>query len=90
MKSPTDQKSVNLNQDETYGFVRYPLYLGYLLLLIGGPLLLGSIVGLALGLLGIIIIAARIFGKRKMLLHELEGYEEYIKKVKYRLLPIIW
>jgi protein-S-isoprenylcysteine O-methyltransferase Ste14 len=73
-----------------YGFVRHPLYLGYVLLVIGGPLLLGSIVGLALGLLGIITIVARIFGEEKMLLHELEGYEGYKKKVKYRLLPFIW
>jgi protein-S-isoprenylcysteine O-methyltransferase Ste14 len=73
-----------------YGFVRHPLYLGYLLLMIGGPLLLGSIVGLALGLLGIITIVPRIFGEEKMLLHELEGYEEYRKKVGYRLIPFIW
>ena len=73
-----------------YGFVRHPLYLGYLLLMIGGPLLLGSVVGLALGLLGIITIVARIFGEEKMLLQELAGYEEYRKKVKYRLLPFIW
>jgi protein-S-isoprenylcysteine O-methyltransferase Ste14 len=72
-----------------YGFVRHPLYLGYLLLIIGGPLLLGSIVGLIVGLLGIITIVVRIFGEEKMLLHELEGYEEYRKKVKYRLLPFI-
>ena len=45
--------------------VRLPLYLGYLLLMIGGPLLLGSLVGLALGLLGIITIGARIFGEEK-------------------------
>jgi protein-S-isoprenylcysteine O-methyltransferase Ste14 len=73
-----------------YGFVRHPLYLGYLLLMIGGPLLLGSIVGLALGLLGSITIVARIFGEEKMLLQELEGYEEYRKKVGYRLIPFIW
>lgn len=73
-----------------YGFVRHPLYLGYLLLIIGGPLLLGSIVGLSLGLLGIITIVLRIFGEEKMLLYELEDYEDYKKKVKYRLLPFIW
>jgi len=60
------------------------------LLMIGGPLLLGSIVGLALGLLGIITIGVRILGEEKMLRQELEGYEEYKKKVKYRLIPLIW
>lgn len=73
-----------------YGFVRHPLYLGYLLLIIGGPLLLGSIVGLVFGLFGIITIVTRILGEEKMLLDELEGYEEYRQKVKYRLLPFIW
>lgn len=73
-----------------YGFVRHPLYFGYLLLIIGGPLHLGSIVGVVLGLLGIITIVVRIFGEGKMLLQELEGYEEYREKVKYRLLPFIW
>ena len=73
-----------------YGFVRHPLYLGYILLIIGGPFLLGSIAGLVLGLLGIITIVARIFGEEKMLVCELEGYEEYREKVKYRLIPFIW
>lgn len=73
-----------------YGFVRHPLYLGYILLIIGGPLILGSIVGLGIGLLGIVTIVVRIFGEENMLLHELEGYEKYRNKVKYRLLPFIW
>lgn len=73
-----------------YSCVRHPLYLGYLLLVIGGPMLLGSIAGLAVGVLGIIIIVIRILGEEKMLLQELEGYGEYREKVKYRLLPFIW
>lgn len=73
-----------------YNFVRHPLYLGYLLLMIGGTLLLGSIVGFAFGLLGIMAIVVRIIGEEKMLLHELEGYKEYREKVKYKLIPFIW
>ena len=87
IQSDREQKVISTG---VYGFVRHPLYLGYLMLIIGGSLLLGSIIGLALGLLGVITIVARIFGEEKTLLHELEGYEEYRKKVKFRLLPFIW
>ena len=73
-----------------YSIFRHPLYLGYLLLMIGGPLLLGSIVGFAFGLMGIMAIVIRIIGEEKMLLHELEGYKEYREKVKYKLIPFIW
>jgi protein-S-isoprenylcysteine O-methyltransferase Ste14 len=73
-----------------YGFVRHPMYLGAVLLFIGTPILLGSLFGIFTGLLLTILLAARIFGEEKMLLNELEGYAEYKKKVKYRLIPFVW
>ncbi len=73
-----------------YSFVRHPMYLGAVLLFVGTPLLLGSIYGLIVGFLMILLLAARIVGEEKMLADELEGYEEYKKKVRYRLLPYIW
>lgn len=73
-----------------YGIVRHPLYFGCLLMMIGGPLLLGSVYGLVLTLVGTVLVIARIFGEEKMLSDELEGYEEYRKKVTFRLLPYIW
>jgi protein-S-isoprenylcysteine O-methyltransferase Ste14 len=73
-----------------YGFVRHPLYLGCVLLQVGAPLLLGSLVGLGISLLGILTLIVRIFGEEKMMLEELEGYREYQKKVRYRLIPFIW
>jgi protein-S-isoprenylcysteine O-methyltransferase Ste14 len=36
------------------------------------------------------LLAARIAGEEKMLVNELEGYADYRKKVKYRLIPFIW
>ena len=36
------------------------------------------------------LIAARILNEEKVLSKELDGYEEYKKKVKYRLIPFIW
>jgi len=37
-----------------------------------------------------LIIAARIRDEEAFLTRELEGYGEYTKKVKYRLLPFVW
>lgn len=73
-----------------YGFVRHPMYLGAILLFIGTPLLLGSYVGIAFGLLMIVLLAFRSLGEEKMMLNELEDYEAYKQKVKYRFIPFIW
>ncbi len=73
-----------------YGFVRHPMYLGGILLFIGAPLLLGSVYGAILGAAMSLLIAARTVGEERMLVGELEGYAEYRKKVKYRLIPFVW
>ena len=73
-----------------YGFVRHPMYLGGILYLIGAPLLLSSRYGLILGVLMVIFILVRIIGEEKALVEELEGYGDYKKRVKYRLIPFIW
>src|SRR5512135_1293930 len=73
-----------------YGFVRHPLYLGCMLMMIGAPLLVGSVYGLIISLIGALVLAGRIIGEEKMMLEELEGYAEYKTKVKYRLIPLVW
>ena len=73
-----------------YGFVRHPMYLGGILLFIGTPLLLGSLYGIIIGVLMLFLLVVRIIGEEKMLVDELEGYADYQKKVKYRLLPFVW
>jgi protein-S-isoprenylcysteine O-methyltransferase Ste14 len=73
-----------------YGIVRHPMYSGAILLFIGGPLLLGSVYGLAIGLLLIITIAVRSLGEEEMLWRELDGYNEYMKKVKWRFIPFVF
>jgi protein-S-isoprenylcysteine O-methyltransferase Ste14 len=73
-----------------YGFVRHPMYLGGILWIFGTPMLLGSLYGLLVGFLLTIMFIGRIFGEEKMLVSELEGYREYMKKVKWRLLPFIF
>jgi protein-S-isoprenylcysteine O-methyltransferase Ste14 len=73
-----------------YGFVRHPMYLAALLLFVGSPILLGSLYGLLVGILIVCLLAGRILGEEKMLIEELDGYIEYKKRVKYRLIPFIW
>jgi protein-S-isoprenylcysteine O-methyltransferase Ste14 len=73
-----------------YGIVRHPMYLGAAFLFIGAPLLMGSLLGLAFGMMLILLVAARSIGEEKMLADELEGYEDYQKKVKYRIIPFVW
>jgi len=73
-----------------YGFVRHPMYLGACLIFVGAPLLLGSVYGFLLGLAAIGLLVLRIFGEEKLLTRELEGYKEYLQKVRYRLVPHVW
>jgi protein-S-isoprenylcysteine O-methyltransferase Ste14 len=85
----TDRKQQVISTG-VYGFVRHPLYLGVLLMLFGAPLLLGSLFGFIISLIALIVLVGRIIGEEKMLVNELDGYEEYKKKVKYRLVPLVW
>jgi len=73
-----------------YGVIRHPMYAGAVLLFISAPLLLGSIYGFAIGLLLIVTIGARSVGEEAMLKRELEGYSDYMKKVKWRIIPFVF
>lgn len=73
-----------------YGIVRHPMYSATLLLFMSMPLVLGSLISFAVFLVYPFIIAKRIEGEEKLLEAELDGYPEYKKKVKYRLIPFVW
>ena len=73
-----------------YGVVRHPMYFETLILFLSMPLVLGSLVSFFVFLLYPILIITRIINEEKFLEKELEGYIEYKKKVKYRLIPFIW
>ena len=59
-------------------------------MMVGGPLLAGSIAGLLISALGVVGLVARILGEERMLRTELEGYAEYARTVQYRLIPYVW
>ena len=73
-----------------YGIVRHPMYAVTIWLFLAIPLVLGSYFSLLCFLPYIPVIVVRILNEEKLLSAELDGYEEYKKRVKYRLLPLIW
>ena len=73
-----------------YGIVRHPMYAVTVPLFLSMPLVLGSAPGFAIMLLYLPIIAARIRNEEQVLCAGLEGYEDYTRRVKWRLVPHVW
>lgn len=73
-----------------YGIVRHPMYTSTILLFLTMPLILGSIYSFIICLIYPILISIRIKNEEKVLESELDGYLQYKRKVKYRILPFIW
>jgi len=73
-----------------YGIVRHPMYAVTILLFLSMPLVLGSLISFVIFLVYLFIIAKRIKNEEELLEKELEGYSEYKKKVKYKMIPFIW
>lgn len=77
-------------QDGPYRFIRHPGYVGAILFNIITPIILGSLWTLIPMFFGVILIIIRTYLEDTMLKKELDGYVEYARKVKYRLLPGVW
>lgn len=73
-----------------YGIVRHPMYTSTILLFLSIPLVLGSFFSFLAFLIYPVIIVKRIRNEEEVLEKSLEGYSEYKKRVKYRLIPFIW
>lgn len=73
-----------------YGIVRHPMYTATIILFLSMPIILGSLISFFIFLIYPILIGFRAVNEEKVLIKELEGYDEYIKKVKYRFIPFIW
>ena len=84
------QEGQKLVDTGLYGIVRHPMYTATVFMFTAIPLVLGSWYGLAAMLTYPVVIAVRILNEEKVLSEGLEGYIDYKKKVKYRLLPFIW
>lgn len=73
-----------------YAIVRHPMYSATLLLFLSMPLILRSAAALLIFLAYPMIIAKRIRSEEAFLCEHLEGYTDYCKRVRYKLIPYIW
>lgn len=73
-----------------YGIVRHPMYAVTLFLFLSMPLVLSSPISFAVMLVYIPIIVKRIRNEEAVLEAGLDGYAEYKRRVKYRLVPGLW
>ena len=73
-----------------YGMVRHPMYTATLLMFLSMPLILGSWQAFLVFLTYPVLIVKRIRNEEAVLTRELQGYEAYCRKIRYRLIPYIW
>jgi protein-S-isoprenylcysteine O-methyltransferase Ste14 len=73
-----------------YRIVRHPAYMGNMIQYIGFPLIFGSLWSIIPVCFSIILLVTRTYLEDMTLKNELEGYIEYIGKIKYRLIPFLW
>ena len=73
-----------------YGIVRHPMYAATLLLYLAIPLVLGSLPSFIVFLGYPFLIARRIRNEEAVLERGLEGYGEYKRRVRYKVIPYLW
>ena len=89
-------RTVKVEENQTlvstglYSFIRHPMYAATVFMFLSIPLILGSFVSFFIFIFYPAIIIVRIKNEEKVLSEQLIGYEEYKKKVKYRLIPFVW
>ncbi|HSQ66400.1 MAG TPA: isoprenylcysteine carboxylmethyltransferase family protein [Polyangiaceae bacterium] len=73
-----------------YAWVRHPMYAGAFVMLVGVPLALGSYWGLCAVVPLMASIVWRLLDEEAYLSKHLVGYDDYRKKIRYRLIPGVW
>jgi protein-S-isoprenylcysteine O-methyltransferase Ste14 len=73
-----------------YRYVRHPMYVAVLIFLICVPVVLGSWWGLLPGAATGLLFVFRTALEDRTLLMKLPGYQDYARRVRYRLVPGIW
>jgi protein-S-isoprenylcysteine O-methyltransferase Ste14 len=73
-----------------YAIVRHPLYAATPMTLVGYALALGSYWAFLPAAISMAVLVARTSLEDRMLKNELPGYEDYARRVRYRLLRGVW
>ncbi len=84
------QKNQKVIDTGLYGIVRHPMYTATIFMFLSIPLILGSLLSLLFFLPYPVMIILRLKDEEKLLENELQGYIEYKRKVKYRLIPFVY
>jgi protein-S-isoprenylcysteine O-methyltransferase Ste14 len=73
-----------------YKIVRHPGYLGMIISLCGIPVITTSIWSIIPTLVAVILLLIRTSLEDRTLINELDGYIEYTRKTRYKLIPLAW
>jgi protein-S-isoprenylcysteine O-methyltransferase Ste14 len=73
-----------------YAVVRHPMYTAALVMFLGIPIALASWWGALVILVALPALAWRLLDEERVLLRDLNGYGDYRRKVRWRLIPLIW
>ena len=84
------QKAQKLIDTGLYSVVRHPMYTAATLLYLSSSLVLGSYYALIPMAILPFLLGYRIINEEKVLLKGLPGYDSYVNKVKYRMIPYFW
>ena len=96
LQNPFASKLLDINKDQKlidtglYAHIRHPLYAGAILLVLAMPIALGSWWALIPAAVVALTVVARIKFEEEMLLKGMDGYADYQKRVRYKLLPKIY
>jgi protein-S-isoprenylcysteine O-methyltransferase Ste14 len=84
------QEEQKLIDTGLYSLVRHPMYFAATILYGFSPLILGSYFALIPMIFIPVLLVIRIRNEEKVLIGGLKGYEDYMKRVKFRFIPFIW
>ena len=73
-----------------YSVIRHPMYLSNFIIYLSSPIVLGSFYALIPMVFFCFVMPIRIINEEQVLSKELAGYDDYMKMVRYRIIPYVW